>query len=557
MIQVAVAAIGVMVAWVLSACRDVDLGATARNTIFAELRDGLLVLDLQQRIVDLNGTARRLLGPAAADPIGRTAAELFTGRLQPLLAVARAPSTTAELELAGDGDAHSCEVRTVALADEAGSAIGQIIVLRDVTAYRHSPTLLHATFLARASEVLASSLDYEATLQQVAQLAIPALGDWCTVYMVADDREIRRVAVAYADGEKAGLAEALRPYPPSPVSANSSVAEAMRTGRSILTPRIESSYVAAIAQDAEHLEIMRRLDFRSSMTVPLEARGDVLGALAFFSSDPERRYNAADLALAEDLARRAGLAVDNARLYREAQRAIQARAELLSIAAHELKTPVTGLLGYAQLLLRSMQPGHQLDEQIVTRSLKAIEQQSDRLTRLVSRLLDVARLESGRLGIEPAETDLVPLVASVVATLRAGTAGQPIVVRAPASVVGMVDPLRFEQVLTNLLDNAVKFSPAGAEIEVDLTATSLGMARLTVTDRGPGIPVQDRERIFERFYQAHSGQYAAGMGLGLHVCRQIVEQHGGAIRVEQPPEGGTRFVVVLPLKRDQPTDPRP
>jgi GAF domain-containing protein len=257
--------------------------------------------------------------------------------------------------------------------------------------------------------VLASSLDYEATLQQVAKLAIPALGDWCTVYMLAEDREIRRVAVAYTDGEKAELAQALRRYPPSPVSNSSSVAQAMRTGQPILTPVIPETYVGAIAQDAEHLEIMRRLAFRSSMTVPLKARGDVLGALAFFSSDPERRYDTTDLALAEDLARRAGLAVDNARLYREAQRAIRARDEFLSVAAHELKTPITTMLGFAQILLKHLTPGGQIDEQIVPRALRAIEQQSERLSRLVTRLLDIARIEGGRLAVEPVVTDLVPL----------------------------------------------------------------------------------------------------------------------------------------------------
>jgi signal transduction histidine kinase len=321
----------------------------------------------------------------------------------------------------------------------------------------------------------------------------------------------------------------------------------MRTRRSILTPRIPTNYPAGIAQDAEHLEIMRRLDFRSSMTVPLEARGDVLGALAFFTSDPDRRYDAADLTLAEDLARRAGLAVDNARLYREAQRAVRTRDEFLSVAAHELKTPLTSMLGYAQILIRYLQPGQQIDDQIVSRALQAIEQQADRLSRLVSRLLDIARIEGGRLGIEPVATDLVALAITVVESLRATTPSQRLVTRMPPTLIGTVDPLRFEQVLTNLLDNAVKFSPPGADIEIELTETSVGMARLTVTDHGPGIKAEDRERIFDRFYQAHSGHYAAGMGLGLYISRQIVEQHGGSISAELPPEGGTRFVVVVPL----------
>jgi signal transduction histidine kinase len=445
----------------------------------------------------------------------------------------------------------------LALDDDDGAIVGRLMILRDITAYKHSETLLHATFLAEASAALASSLDYEATLQQVASLAIPALGDWCTVYMLAEDREIRRVAVAYTDGEKAELAAALRRYPPSPVSARSSVAEVMRTGVPVLTPMIPEGYVAGIAQDAEHLQIMQRLAFRSSMTVPLQARGDILGALAFFSSDPERRYDTADLALAEDLARRAGLAVDNARLYREAQRAIRARDEFLSVAAHELKTPITSMLGFAQMLLRNLTPERPLDEQVVRRALQAIEQQSDRLSRLVSRLLDIARIEGGQLVIEPVVVDVVPLVHGVVDTIQASTGRHRLVTQAPAELHALVDPLRFEQVLTNLLDNAVKFSPEGEQIDVDVSQTSVGMVRVVVTDRGSGIPPEERDRIFDRFYQAHAGHHASGMGLGLYICRQIVEQHGGSIRAEPRPGGGTRFVVILPVgsPRSAPGEP--
>jgi PAS domain S-box-containing protein len=552
MISVAFAGLGIAVAWALSHHLHAGLISAARESIFADLRDGLFVLDTDGRIVELNRTAERIVGRPAAEVTGRPAAEVFSEQLRACLEAASEGSTTAELESGDEPDARVYEVRIVPLANTGGEALGRVVVLRNITAYRHSQTLLHATFLAEASAALASSLDYEATLQQVARLAIPALGDWCTVYMVAEDQEIRRVAVAYTDGEKAELARALRRYPPSPVSDRSSVAQAMRTGQPIITPVIPRAYVGAIAQDAEHLEIMRRLDFRSSMTVPLQARGEVLGALAFFSSNAERRYDRADLALAEDLARRAGLAVDNARLYREAQRAIRARDEFLSVAAHELKTPLTTMLGFAQMLLKHLTPDGQVDQRIVRRALQAIEQQSERMSRLVTRLLDIARIEGGRLMIEPVVTDLVPLVEGVVDTMQASTTRHRLIVRTPATLEALVDPLRFEQVLTNLIDNAIKFSPRDGEIEIDLSLNSIGMVRLTVTDRGPGIPPEGRQRIFDRFYQARSGDLASGMGLGLYICRQIVEQHGGSIHAEFPTEGGTRFVVILPISSTRP-----
>jgi PAS domain S-box-containing protein len=545
MISLAAFGLGLAVAWALFGDRLLSLKPIARDTIFADLRDGLFVLDAEGRVVDLNRTAERIAGRSAAEIVGRTATDVFAGRLQALIEPLDAATAASEIELGDSHEPRVYEVRNVPLV-EAGQALGRIVVLRDISAYRHSQTLLHATFLAEASAALASSLDYEATLQQVARLAVPALGEWCTVYMLDEGREIRRVAVACTDGEKAELAQALERYPPSPISSRSSVAEAMRTGTSILTPRIPEAYIAMIAQDAEHLEIMRRLDFRSSMTVPLQARGDVLGALAFFTGDPDRRYDHADLALAEDLARRAGLAVDNARLYREAHRAIRARDEFLTVAAHELKTPLATMLGYAQMLLKHLEPESEADPSLVHRALQAIEQQAERFARLVSRLLDISRIEGGRLAVEPVQTDLVPVVQTVVDTIQASTARHRLVTSGPSELRALVDPLRFEQVLTNLLDNAVKFSPDAESIEVDLSRTSLGMVRLAVTDHGPGIPPEGRERIFDRFYQADPRHHATGMGLGLYISRQIVEQHGGSIRAELPAEGGARFVVILP-----------
>lgn len=403
-----------------------------------------------------------------------------------------------------------------------------------------------AAFAAEASAILASSLDYEATLRQVAGLAVPVLADWCTVYMLGEGGQVRRVAVGYVGQTHAELARALSRYPPSPVSPNSSVAEAMRTGEPVLTPVIPDRYVEAIAQDAEHLDIMRRLAFRSSLVVPLVARGETLGALALFSTDPARRYSAQDVALAEDLARRAGLAVDNARLYRDARQAIQARDEFLSVAAHELRTPLTSLVGFAQILRRQLDGVDGPDERVLRRGVEAIDHQSDRLSRLVSRLLDVSRIEDGRLVLEPAVTDLATLVRAIAEAVGVNTGRHEIAVQAPPALWATVDALRIEQVVGNLVDNAIKYSPDGGRIDVELLAGGDRTVRLSVTDSGVGIPPEKRARIFDRFYRAHTDSHTSGLGLGLYISRQIVELHGGSIRAEFPPRGGTRFVVDLP-----------
>jgi len=264
-----------------------------------------------------------------------------------------------------------------------------------------------------------------------------------------------------------------------------------------------------------------------------------------------RRYGEADLALAEELAHRAALAIDNARLYREARTAVQTRDEFLSVAAHELKTPVTSLRGFAQLTLRRLARDGRVEPGPLGKALETVDRQSEKLTRLVSQLLDVSRIEAGKLALDRTSADLVAIIELLVANAGATTHRHTIVLEAPPSAPGLVDLVRFEQVVTNLLDNAIKYSPRGGEIRVQVDLPSPGTMRLAVCDHGIGISPEKRRHIFDRFYQAHSGSHRTnmtGMGLGLYVSRQIVELHGGEIHAEFPAEGGSRFVVTLPIE---------
>jgi signal transduction histidine kinase len=404
-------------------------------------------------------------------------------------------------------------------------------------------------FLAEASDALASSLDYDATLEQVARLAVPALGDLCSVFVLAEGGEIRRAATAHVGETPSDLVAGLERYRSGPVSPRGSVAAVIRTGQSIVVEQVPDRYVESIARDPEHLEILRGLGLRSSIVVPLRARGEIAGALSLYLSTSDRQYGPADLALAEELASRAGLAVDNARLYREARRAVQVRDEFLSVAAHELKTPVTTLLGFAQLLLSQLKEKGVLDERTVGQALRAVERGSNRMSHLVSLILDVSRLDAGRLLIDRQHTDLAALVQAIATTMQTAARHHTLLVRTPDELPALVDPLRLEQVVTNLLDNAIKYSPRGGQIDVELVQPAPGLARLTVADHGIGIPPEQRQHIFERFYQAREGDHASGLGLGLFISRQIVDLHGGSIAPEFPAEGGTRFVI------DLPTDP--
>ena len=238
-----------------------------------------------------------------------------------------------------------------------------------------------------------------------------------------------------------------------------------------------------------------------------------------------------------------------------AEAALRARDEFLSIAAHELKTPLTSVLGQAQLILRRYERQGELAPERAVQALAAIRGQGEKLARLINQVLDVSRLERGQLTLERQPTDIERLLAEVVAGARLWSERHTISFLAEpitASLQPTVDPLRLEQALTNVLDNAVRYSPDGGEIEVRLGRVDGGWLEIAVRDHGLGVPTEKRGQLFERFSQAHADGYRSGLGLGLYLSHQIVALHGGAIWAEFPPDGGTRVVVRLPLVTDTP-----
>ena len=227
------------------------------------------------------------------------------------------------------------------------------------------------------------------------------------------------------------------------------------------------------------------------------------------------------------------------------RQALAARDEFLSVAAHELKTPVTSLRGFVQLLLRDARQNKVSSPERSEMALSTIEAQTGKLTQLVARLLDTAQIEAGKLRIEPVQTDLVALIRSALAQHK-GYTNHRFVYVGPERLEAVVDPVRLEQVVTNLLDNAVKFSPEGGTVTVELTRGTGGAICLGVTDEGVGIPLDEQEEVFERFHQAHGDHHLSGMGLGLYITREIVTLHGGIVEIEDATPRGTRVVVTLP-----------
>jgi signal transduction histidine kinase len=414
-------------------------------------------------------------------------------------------------------------------------------------------------FLAEASRLLASSLDYATTFKNLTQLAVPKLADYCIVDIVAEDGSFERLAVAHHDPAKQALLyEIQRRYPMSE-DAPAGFQKVIRTGEAELFPEIGDDFLKPLAQDAEHLAMLRALGLRSGICVPLLARGRVLGALTLSIAGSGRVYGANDLALAEKLGYRAAMAIDNARLYYEAQNAVRMRDQFLSIASHELKTPLTALLGNAQMLQRrAAREGHfgERDQ----RALNVIAAQATRLNKMIAALLDISRIEMGQLSIARAPMDLGALARRVVAemqptferhTIVYGDTGAPLVVEG--------DELRLEQVLHNLIGNAVKYSPAGGSIMVRVEQHG-SSACVVVRDQGIGIPAASLARLFTRFYRAENvdPHNISGMGIGLFVVKEIVTLHGGTIEVDSQEQQGSTFTVCLPLATPAPaSEPEP
>jgi signal transduction histidine kinase len=234
------------------------------------------------------------------------------------------------------------------------------------------------------------------------------------------------------------------------------------------------------------------------------------------------------------------------------QRKVAERDEFISVAAHELRTPMTSLRVAVQLLMRQLERGAVIDANQLARALHRVHNQSAKLTRLITQLLDSVRLQTGSLESDRQIADLTTLVADAMEQARASTVRHDLVLSAPSRVLARVDAVRLEQVITNLLDNAIKFSPEGGRIDVELSPQN-GTVRLAVRDHGIGIRPDHRSRVFERSYRAEAGNQSSGLGLGLHISRNIVELHGGHIGAEFPEDGGTRIVVSLPTGIDTAT----
>jgi PAS domain S-box-containing protein len=456
-----------------------------------------------------------------------------------------------------------------AMVNPQGQNLGAVVVMHDITERKQAEleraqlireqmaraeaeaSKWRFAFLAEARMQLSSSLDYETTLSGVARLAVPTLSDYCIIDLVDKDGSIRRVELAHMDSAKEQLMRDVLARHPQP-AAYLGVTKVLRTAESELIEDVADWELEA--GDAEYLQLLQQLGFVSAMLVPLSTGGRTLGVISLVSAESGRHYDLTDLALAEDLAHSIALAVENARLYFEAQEANRMKDEFLAVLSHELRTPLNSILGWVQLLRT-----RKFDEAKIAKGLETIERNARSQSQMIEELLDVSRIIRGKLQLNIRSVDLIRVVEAALDVLRPAAEAKAIQIVETLQARSLQvrgDADRLQQVVWNLVSNAIKFTPAGGRVEVRLT-TEGDCVQIEVSDTGIGITTEFLPYVFDRFRQENSTTTRShgGLGLGLAIVRHLVELHGGTVSAQSAGVGkGATFTLQLPILelRDQP-----
>lgn len=399
-------------------------------------------------------------------------------------------------------------------------------------------------FLSEASMILNSSLDYKSTIKKLTSLAIPLFGDWCYVHLVKPNGVIE---LADFSAKSSHLELPLQEFASliNSITSENAVSTSLRTRKSIIRRHLDDEYYQKAAFNQRHLVLFRLLTPKSVIVSPLISRGNLLGSLTVSFSSDRPDYTEEEIKLIEEVANRAAIAIDNANLYKESQEAIKLREEFLSIASHELKTPITSLKLLTQMTMKKIHSEDTLNTGYIEKTYSKFNVYLNRMSRLIEDMLDMTTLQHGSFKLNKVEMDLVEVLKSVVERMEPELtdAGNCLSYKGEEKAIGYWDSCRIEQVITNIICNAIKYAP-GSPIDVSIIDRETSFL-LAIQDQGMGISEENLEKVFLPFEKITSDSNISGVGLGLYISKNIVEAHQGKIWIESEVGKGSTFYIEL------------
>ena len=543
----------------LEAERTLRLTLEQNSVILKNIADAVTALDGRGRIVYANDAGLELLGfERLEDLLDRNSASLALA--YEMLDENGAPFDVKQLPsrrvLDGEPQAEAVvrwrrpgerrERWTVVKSRPVLGADGKLLlvinIMHEFTERRHAEERL--AILAEASRLLTTSLDYQTTLERVAQLAVPVLGDWAAVHMV-EERAVRRWGF-HRDGEINKLFK-LSTDSPRTIDERDALPPALFGGGAALINDVTDDMIRMTVRNEQELAFVKRMGAGSGMSAPLAVRGEIFGCISVMAAE-RQRYHPADLSLLEDLAHRAALAIDNARVYRRAQESAEVRRDLVAVVAHDLKNPLNAIAVAAALMGKQAAPGAEGER--VRRQTAIIGSATERMNRLIHDLLDVSAIDAGRLELERVPLKVGALVAEAIELMTPMAHDKEMKLEAQIAPGDETlelsgDRERLLQVLANLIGNAVKFSEPKRRVRVSARRGD-GVVEFAVADDGPGIAPEHLPHLFDRFWRVR-GPRRDGTGLGLWIVKGLVEAHGGRVGVHTELGKGSTFSFQIPL----------
>jgi len=526
------------------------------EAVMEQIPAGVIVAEAPSgAMVAINRIAAEILGPArlpaTVEEYGRGYRGFHSdGRPCapgefPLARAVRTGETVVDEEMrvrSASGAEWTLRVSAAPVRDAGGGVIAGVLVFHDVTEERRREE--GDRFLGRVSDLLASSLDYRTTAQSIASHCAGTLAECCVVHVEVRGT-VRALGIAHADpAREPFVRDLLRRLPVDP-EGSTPLMRTLLTGEPLLVPRVTDEILRDVTGDPETLEALRGLDLFSALVVPLHARGRILGTVTLARTGNAPGYTPDDLRLAQELARRAALAVDNARLYEEARQAARARDEVLAVVSHDLRNPLHAVLLSATILEDYSDAGEWSDRDL--RQVRVIRRAAEQMNGLIHDLVEVVALETGTPTLHRERIAPTTLYAGVAELFQGQGDEKGIVVEVdvePDLSPVEADRGRLLQVFSNLVGNALKFTPAGGTVTLR-AASGEDAVHFSVADTGPGIPEEHLPHVFDRFWRARRGE-RGGLGLGLAIARGIVEAHGGRIWAESTVGEGSTFHFTLP-----------